>query len=83
MITQFLLWIVPPVVYFLMVRFFRKNVEDPFIPRVSYWFTPLFLIPIIGVAVVIGLLIGTLIATVSGCIEFKEESKFYKKWIEK
>ena len=82
MIAQFILWILPPILYFILVRFMRKNVEDPFIPRVAYWFTPILLIPILGDIIMIVLIIVVFVALASGVFDFDVDSKFYKKWID-
>ncbi len=79
---QFLLWILPPVLYFLAVMFFRKQVDEPHIPRIAYWGTILMFIPIAGLifTVVISALI--LAGLISGEIEFKEDTNFSKKWLD-
>jgi hypothetical protein len=62
--------------------FFRKQVDDPHIPRIAYWGTILMFIPIAGLifTVVISALI--LAGLISGEIEFKEDTNFSKKWLD-
>ena len=81
MVTGALLWIIPPVIYYFLVRFMRKNVEIPEIKRVWYLVTIPMLIPILGlIACVVAILIFI------GCladrqIVFKSDTKFAKKWL--
>jgi hypothetical protein len=62
--------------------FFRKQVDEPHIPRIAYWGTILMFIPIAGLifTVVISALI--LAGLISGEIEFKEDTNFSKKWLD-
>ena len=79
--TQVIIWILPAILFFFGVMFFRKNVSDPKIARAWYLATPVFLIPIVGIILFI-FLIGVGRATaVSGDIEWNEDSRFYKNWI--
>ena len=79
---QFLLWILPPVLYFLAVMFFRKQVDYPHIPRIAYWGTILMFIPIVGVVLALAIVAVIVAGLISGEIEFKEDTNFSKKWLD-
>jgi hypothetical protein len=80
--VQLLIWIIPPVLYFLAVLLFRKNVSYPHIPRIAYWGTVAMFIPIFGLLSVCTLFIVSILAMTFGDIDFKEDSKFSKKWLD-
>ena len=80
--TQFLLWIIPPIFYFLTVLFFRKQVEEPHLPKIWYWGTIPMFIPILGLIAGILIIILVVVGLIMEEIEFKEDTKFAKKWLD-
>ena len=78
---QFILWILPPIVFFLFVWFMRTNVLDPKVIKSWYLMTFVMLIPIVGLCLTILLLILFFVGVFSGTIKFKKNTKFYKRWV--
>lgn len=79
--AQFLIWIIPPIFYFLMVWFFRKQVEEPHLSRIWYWGTPFMFIPIFGVIAAGIIFLLFFIGLAMEEFEFKEDTKFAKRWL--
>lgn len=80
--VQLLIWIIPPVFYFIVVWFFRSKVEEPHISRIWYWGTVLMFVPILGLfgaSIVIMLFVYGM---VTDEIEFKKDTKFAKRWLD-
>ncbi len=80
--VQFLIWLLPPIFYFFLVWFFRKNVEDPHLPRITYFGILPMLIPILGVIAGIVILCVVIVFSATGDIEYKEGTKFSKRWLD-
>jgi hypothetical protein len=78
---QFILWILPPIVFFLFVWFMRTNVLEPKVIKSWYLMTFVMLIPIVGLCLTILLLILFFVGVFSGTIKFKKNTKFYKRWV--
>lgn len=81
MITQVILWILPPILFFLLVRFMRTNVESPKIIKAWYLMTIIMFIPIVGAILTVIILITFFVLLLSSEIKLKKSTKFYKKWM--
>lgn len=74
-------FIVPILLGFFEILFFRKCVTSPRIPRISWLGFLMFCIPVIG-AVLAYIILGVIIVMCSTeDIELDENRKFVKKWL--
>ena len=81
MITQVILWILPPILFFLLVRFMRTNVESPKIIKAWYLMTIIMFVPIVGAILTVIALITFFVLMSLSEIKLKKNTKFYKKWM--
>lgn len=75
------IFIVPIILGFFEILFFRKCVVSPKIPRISWVGLILLCIPVFGAIIAYTLLIVTIIFCATEDIELDEERKFVQKWL--
>lgn len=81
--VRFLIAILPPIVFFFLVRFMRKNVTEPRIAKWWYWVSLVMFVPILGLILTLIVIVVFIVGVISKRITFDDDTKFYKKWIEK
>lgn len=74
-------FIVPVILGFFEILFYRKCVVSPKIPRISWVGFILLCIPVFGAIIAYTLLIFTVVFCVSEDIELDEKRKFVQKWL--
>ena len=81
MIGKILVWVIPPIMFYFLVYFIRKNLETPKVKRVWYLATIPMLIPILGLILFLITIVIFIGVFTNEEVTFKKDSKFYKKWL--